>query len=49
MAFKKVQGAGMHLRVHKLDGQDCPPVREQDMTRLNVEVRDGIIRKAWIG
>lgn len=49
MAFMKVKGAGFRLHVHKLDGQVAPPVREQDMTRLNVEVSEGLVRKAWVG
>jgi hypothetical protein len=49
MAFMKVKMAGLKLRVHKLDGQISHPVKEQDMTRLNVEVTDGVIRKAWAG
>ncbi len=49
MAFMKVKMAGLKLRVHKLDGQVTTPVSEQDMTRLNIEVTDGVIQKAWAG
>lgn len=49
MAYMKVKGAGFHLKVHKLDGQVGSPNNEQDMTRLNVEVTEGLVRKAWVG
>lgn len=49
MAYMRVKGAGFHLHVHKLNGQVGSTVKEQDMTRLNVEVTEGLVRKAWVG
>ncbi len=49
MVYMKVKNAGLQLRVHKFDGKLSNEVRDQSDLRLNVEVNEGLVRKAWIG
>ena len=49
MAFKMVTSAGFKFHVHSINAEVLGRVREQNMLRLNVEVTNGIVRKAWVG
>lgn len=49
MAYMKVKGAELKLRIHSLDGQVSQPTKDKDNSRVNVEVVEGFVKKAWIG
>jgi hypothetical protein len=50
MAFVKLRSQGFALRISKMDGVPTPDPKEKNITtRINVEVDNGYIRKAWIG
>lgn len=49
MVYMKVKNAGLQLRVHKFDGKLSNEAKDQNELRLNVEVFDGLVRKAWVG
>ena len=49
MVYMKVKNAGLQLRVHKFDGMLSNEAKDQNELRLNVEVNEGLVRKAWIG
>ena len=49
MVYMKVKNAGLQLRVHKFDGKLSNEAKDQNELRLNVEVNEGLVRKAWIG
>lgn len=48
-AYVKVRSAGLAFRLSKLDGVNWTPSLGADPLRLNVEVADGMVRKAWVG
>ncbi len=48
-AFIKTRSAGFTLRVAHLDGTPWPPPLGHDPLRMNVDVTDGTVRKAWVG
>ena len=49
MVYMKVKHAGLKLRVHKVDGNVTSQAGDKDMTRINVELKNGIISNAWVG
>lgn len=48
-AFIKAKSAGLKFRVMRYNGQDTPPSLDKDALRLNVDVAEGIVSKAWLG
>ena len=49
MIYMKVKHAGLKLRVHKIDDSVASQAGDKDMTRINVELRNGVISNAWVG
>ena len=49
MVYMKVKHAGLQLRVHKFDGKLSLEAKDKNDLRINVEVSEGSVRKAWIG
>lgn len=48
-AYVKAKSAGLKFRVMRYNGQDTPPTLDKDALRLNVDVSNGIVAKAWLG
>ena len=48
-AFIKAKNMGVKLRVNKLDNAFLHERLEFDLSRLNVDVIDGMIKHAWFG
>lgn len=49
MVYMRVKHAGLKIRVHKVDGNVTSKTGEKDMTRINIELNDGLISNAWVG
>lgn len=47
-AYMKAKAAGMKLRVFRAEGQS-QKANDKDMNRINVEVNNGNVQKAWLG
>lgn len=48
-AFKKAGAVGLCFFIARIDGTKREQLAGHDPLRLNVEVVDGIVRKAWVG
>lgn len=48
-AFVKAKSAGLKFRVMCYNGQEASPSVDNDKFRLNVDVMNGIVAKAWLG
>lgn len=48
-AYIVVKSAGLSFKIFKLDNETYQQSADKDPHRINVEVRSGIVRKAWVG